>query len=764
MGWGQGSLKLFKGKFFIKTIAISLLTVMAVSMFITISCDRYVMNVFDKHHMDDQVRMNGVISSHVDSLLESIVKGASNMMMDQEILQAIYVRDLEHQTDKMLQIQQKLNTYSKTVKDIYSVDLYIPSSVLLISSANGIIPSTLMSDDTMHLYQSIEALRRPMWMFTRQSTQENVISFFQPLPVQSDFPQAYLTIHIRERALNNIITISQEDLPNESMIISDTGKIISSVNKNTLGQFLDSDMEKMLKDILDAPTRAGYMIDRSRNTFTTYSKLSSSEWILVIRYPLDTFFSYKRAIFQHLIKLELIVLIGAIFILISAYSYLFSPVTRLIRELGDAVKDKKVRFLDERKIIAEFTRQKREEILQLKEQNRRQTVSIKDLRYYRLLQGPESFTAYSDAVLHENSLDENSKYWILIVEPDLASTESRFSEDEPALQIFAISNLCEDVMKQNFIDAQILPSLDMKQVIVICCTPSQMKERQIAGISAQVAESIQSTVNNYLSIPVSIGVGNAYSLREGIHHSYNEASECLMEQLVKGSGSIITIQDMKTPFIFQYPYDLEALMIKAFKQNNQEETLRLFKNIIQYMLDANVNSRRLLQASQMLYFSVLRMLYETTDSQALVAQWELSPPPQWKTVDELVYWFEFDFFPEVFKAIELMNENRGYQTVEAVKQYLYKSVTQMQSLTSVAEQFGINPSYLSRIFKKMTGQSFVQFSANLKIEKAKHLLLSSTLSINEIAEAVGYTERTFGRVFKNVTDTTPANYRLQNKN
>ncbi|MFC5449994.1 helix-turn-helix domain-containing protein [Paenibacillus aestuarii] len=208
---------------------------------------------------------------------------------------------------------------------------------------------------------------------------------------------------------------------------------------------------------------------------------------------------------------------------------------------------------------------------------------------------------------------------------------------------------------------------------------------------------------------------------------------------------------------------MEALLIKAFKQNKPEETLLLFKNMIQYMLDANVNSRRLLQSAQMLYSTVLRILYETTDNQALVAQWELSPPPEWKSVDELVHWFEFDFFPEVFKAIDLMNENRGHQTVEAVKQYLYESATQMQSLTSVAEQFGMNPSYLSRIFKKITGQSFVQFTANLKIEKAKHLLLNSTLSINEISEAVGYTERTFGRVFKNVTGSTPANYRMQNK-
>ncbi|MFC5449995.1 hypothetical protein [Paenibacillus aestuarii] len=533
-------MKLFKGKFFMKTVAISLLVVMAVSMFITISCYRYVTNVFDSHHIDDQVKMNGLIAAHVDALLESVVKGASNIIMDPDILQAIYVKDLEHQTDKLLQIQQKLNTFSNIVKDIYSVDLYIPSSVLLISSANGIIPSTIMSDDTMRLYQRIEALRKPMWMLTQQSAQENVISFVQPLPVQSNFPQAYLTIHLRERAVNNIIAISQEGMPNESLIISDTGKKISAEDKSTLGQFLKSDQEKILKDILDSSAHNGYIIDRPSHTFTTFSKLSSSEWILAIRYPMDALFSYKQATLQHLIMLELIVMIGSILVLISSYSYLFAPVTRLIRELGDVVRDKKVRFLDERKIIAEFLQQKREEVLQLEEQNRRKTVSIKELTYYRLLQSPEAFVENRDDFLQESSLNEHSKYWIMFVEPELAS-ESKFSEDEPALQIFAISNLCDDVMKQNFIEAQIIPSLDRKQVIVICSIPSQMKDRNIAGISTQAAESIQSTVNHYLSIPVSISIGNAYSLREGVHNSFKEASECLMERFIKGSGSIISL-------------------------------------------------------------------------------------------------------------------------------------------------------------------------------------------------------------------------------
>nr|WP_275983889.1 helix-turn-helix domain-containing protein [Paenibacillus hamazuiensis] len=406
------------------------------------------------------------------------------------------------------------------------------------------------------------------------------------------------------------------------------------------------------------------------------------------------------------------------------------------------------------------------ELARLQEQNGRQGVSVKELALFRLLHGsfaetgPEQLAVY----IHEQGLNERDKYWTIVVEPEPDESESNFANEEKPLQFFAVSNLCDEILRQNHLDGHVLPSLDMKHVIVLCSAPLHTKERQLIGVTMLAAESIQAAVSNYLKLSVSIGIGDAYTLREGIHRSYRESCDCLRERLVLGPGRIITTAETNRKFVYSYPYELESLMLKELKQNNQEECLRLFDSIIQHMADARVNAAAALQAAYTVYLSVLRIVDEASDGQAIAVRWDPEASPGWTAIEELQAWFKTGFFPEVFKTMDLMNENKGRQTIEAVKEYLYETVTQTHSLTSVAEQFGLNPSYLSRLFKKLSGQSFVQFTANLKIEKAKQLLLNTNLSVVEIAEAVGYTERTFGRVFKNVTGTTPASFRVQHKN
>ena len=82
------------------------------------------------------------------------------------------------------------------------------------------------------------------------------------------------------------------------------------------------------------------------------------------------------------------------------------------------------------------------------------------------------------------------------------------------------------------------------------------------------------------------------------------------------------------------------------------------------------------------------------------------------------------------------------------------------SLASAAKVFYLNSSYLSRIFKKETGRSFVEYLTDLRIEKAKLLLKNSDLKIYEIAERVGIDNPNyFGILFKKVEGCSPLEYR-----
>lgn len=79
-----------------------------------------------------------------------------------------------------------------------------------------------------------------------------------------------------------------------------------------------------------------------------------------------------------------------------------------------------------------------------------------------------------------------------------------------------------------------------------------------------------------------------------------------------------------------------------------------------------------------------------------------------------------------------------------------------------ADYFHINKDYLSRAFKKHTGIGMAKYLNNIRIRKAKELLRTTDLQIQEIADQVGYFDsKYFSRQFKTATGMTPAQYRQE---
>jgi AraC-like DNA-binding protein len=90
----------------------------------------------------------------------------------------------------------------------------------------------------------------------------------------------------------------------------------------------------------------------------------------------------------------------------------------------------------------------------------------------------------------------------------------------------------------------------------------------------------------------------------------------------------------------------------------------------------------------------------------------------------------------------------------------YKDIT----LESVAKKFGYNPDYFSYRFKKITGVSFSNKLMSIKMEESMHLLVTTDLNIQQIAEMNGYHDRShFSRNFKTYTGLTPKEYRNKHK-
>ena len=92
--------------------------------------------------------------------------------------------------------------------------------------------------------------------------------------------------------------------------------------------------------------------------------------------------------------------------------------------------------------------------------------------------------------------------------------------------------------------------------------------------------------------------------------------------------------------------------------------------------------------------------------------------------------------------------------------YMTEHIDGDLSLCTLSEKLHLNPSYLSRRFKELTGKNLTEAILEIRMETACHLLRTTSFRISEIAQMVGYeTAANFSRVFKKSMKVTPREFR-----
>ena len=100
------------------------------------------------------------------------------------------------------------------------------------------------------------------------------------------------------------------------------------------------------------------------------------------------------------------------------------------------------------------------------------------------------------------------------------------------------------------------------------------------------------------------------------------------------------------------------------------------------------------------------------------------------------------------------------RTINGITRYLQEHLSEEMSLSVLAEEFHLNSQYISQLFKSEIGVGFLAYLTNIRMEKAKKLLLSTSLSVAEVAEQSGYGDyRVFTKVFKKAEGITPSQFR-----
>lgn len=142
---------------------------------------------------------------------------------------------------------------------------------------------------------------------------------------------------------------------------------------------------------------------------------------------------------------------------------------------------------------------------------------------------------------------------------------------------------------------------------------------------------------------------------------------------------------------------------------------------------------------------------------------ELAPlatsPHEAQTANHLLYSF-------LFMLHKLIHESKDYAKAKSynlglqIKEYIDEHYLENLKLPQIAEALHMNTYYLSHTFKKTIGYSPMQYVTHRRIGEAQNMLLSTDLTVTEIAMRCGWNNSNyFQSVFNNIVGMPPGKYR-----
>ena len=116
----------------------------------------------------------------------------------------------------------------------------------------------------------------------------------------------------------------------------------------------------------------------------------------------------------------------------------------------------------------------------------------------------------------------------------------------------------------------------------------------------------------------------------------------------------------------------------------------------------------------------------------------------------------------LFDEKETENMDKNSEFVELIKRYIWENIGGDLTLTHIAQAMNYNPSYVSRLFKQLSGMNLFDYINTRRLDYAKNLLNETSWTVQSIAQKAGFdSSQYFSTAFKKKFGMTPQEYRHQ---
>ena len=603
--------------------------------------------------------------------------------------------------------------------------------------------------------------KKTEWLHLPEAAQMGYITHMRRLsPSNSDAPQGVLLFHLNEERLARELS-HYSDLEQELdyAVFDSGGNLLFSRAGNTgLIRDLPAKFEKYF-----GKGESGVAFDRDARTFYFYRHtLMNRTYIVALP---------EKAISRqvHWIKMMILYTIGIFMAVGLMMSYItsrlaYNPIERLIRQGRSLVEKGNHQGLsgNELSYISACLHYLDEQAEALKRHLQMIEPDVKEQFLLRLVKGRKTYGRTVREEARRLRIPHDEWHVVMVATPEKLYKEKRFLPGEEPILTFAISNVMKELLQKAGLRGYVINGDDNEVIAILCLDGESATEEWLSAIS-RYAESVCVSVKQYLSLKMSVGIGKPCPGLERTPESYREALLALQYRIYKNGGSVYWPEEEETrkkQRLFSYPRELEAEIIESLSEGDMqmaEQHIREFARVV----NASESYNLVYQSYHILLSSLIRSL--EMRGIGLLDIMENNWFDQLQSLqsgEEIVEWFIDVLFPLYSNILEQNRKFEGRNIVQRVSEYVKENICKDITLSQCAELVNISPFYLSRLFRRESGKSFVDFVMECKVEEAKRLLRDTDMSVAEVARAVGYSERNLNRLFQRMVQQTPGQYRI----
>lgn len=304
-------------------------------------------------------------------------------------------------------------------------------------------------------------------------------------------------------------------------------------------------------------------------------------------------------------------------------------------------------------------------------------------------------------------------------------------------------------------------------------------EEQMSERVKELSKDLEEIMKNYSTIAYFGGIGQPVARLRELEESSREAERALAARFTMELNRIISVEDIRMAQNVDTLDDIEITsfgeiektrtMLEKFLNNGAEDEIDEFVDVyINELPEENLKSVLMRQYIIMDAYIVMMSFCEKIEGieGEMQAQSEelKNSMKTIQTLEEIKNYIRM-LLKKIIGVRDTISGRRYSDIIEIAKDQIRKTYMSDEiSLNTIAAEVGMSPSYFSSIFSKEMGKTFVEYLTEIRMDRAKELLMCSSMKTSEIGYEVGYKDpHYFSYIFKKTQNCTPKEFRARGK-